>query len=167
MSPRAAWRLETLGFMAVYEYAAGKADWGAYGLPLEGTVTSVSTIQQIARKDVPTCRLDEPIAHVRARIGAGTTCFVLTEEGIVLGRLDQKELAGDPAATAGAVMRPGPSTFRPNVSVIEMLEYMHENALDTATVTKSDGTLVGLVLRKDAERAAAAVPKRGPRRGLR
>ena len=44
---------------------------------------------------------------------------------------------------------------------------MHENALDTATVTKSDGTLVGLVLRKDAERAAAAVPKRGPRRGLR
>src|SRR5439155_1444970 len=49
MSPRAAWRLETLGFMAVYEYAAGKADWGAYGLPLEGTVTNVSTIQQSAR----------------------------------------------------------------------------------------------------------------------
>ena len=64
-------------------------------------------------------------------------------------------------------MRPGPSTFRPNVSVVEMLEYMHENALDTAPVTRSDGTLVGLVLQKDAERAAAAVPKGGPRRGLR
>jgi len=153
MSPRAAWRLETLGFMAVYEYAAGKADWGAYGLPVEGTVTSVSTIQQIARKDVPTCRLDEPIARVRARLGAWTTCFVLTEGGIVLGRLDQKELAGDPAAMAGAVMRPGPSTFRPNVSAIEMLEYMDRKGHETSLVTTPDGRLVGLVRREDIERS--------------
>jgi CBS domain-containing protein len=51
-------------------------------------------------------------------------------------------------------MRPGPSTFRPNVSAIEMLEYMDRNHLDTAPVTTSDGRLVGLVLRVDAERAA-------------
>src|SRR2546425_965931 len=69
MSPRAAWRLETLGFTRVYEYAAGKADWGAYGLPVEGTVTKVPPIQQLARTDVPTCRLAETIRDVRARVG--------------------------------------------------------------------------------------------------
>jgi hypothetical protein len=34
MSPRAAWRLERFGF-EVYDYAAGKADWTAPGLPTE------------------------------------------------------------------------------------------------------------------------------------
>jgi hypothetical protein len=29
MSPRAAWRLESIGFGQVYDYAAGKADWGS------------------------------------------------------------------------------------------------------------------------------------------
>src|SRR6266540_5214701 len=36
MSPRAASLLETLGFEQVYDYVAGKADWGAAGLPLAG-----------------------------------------------------------------------------------------------------------------------------------
>ena len=36
MSPRAACRLETLGFSEVYDYVAGKADWLARGLPREG-----------------------------------------------------------------------------------------------------------------------------------
>src|SRR5712691_518454 len=33
MSPRAAWRLERLGFTPVYDYALGKVDWMAAGLP--------------------------------------------------------------------------------------------------------------------------------------
>jgi rhodanese-related sulfurtransferase len=37
MSPRAAWRLESIGFTEVHDYVAGKADWGSAGLPLEGT----------------------------------------------------------------------------------------------------------------------------------
>jgi rhodanese-related sulfurtransferase len=36
MSPRAACRLELLGFTQVYDYVAGKADWLAHGLPTEG-----------------------------------------------------------------------------------------------------------------------------------
>src|SRR2546430_16920519 len=36
MSPRAAARLEQLGF-DVYDYALGKVDWMARGLPMEGT----------------------------------------------------------------------------------------------------------------------------------
>ena len=37
MSPRAAWRLKAAGFGPVYDYAAGKADWLAAGLPFQGT----------------------------------------------------------------------------------------------------------------------------------
>ena len=33
MSPRAAWRLESLGFRNVHDYPAGKSDWMAAGLP--------------------------------------------------------------------------------------------------------------------------------------
>jgi hypothetical protein len=33
MSPRAAWRLESIGFQHVYDYVAGKADWGGAGRP--------------------------------------------------------------------------------------------------------------------------------------
>lgn len=36
MSPRAACRLETLGFHHVYDYMPGMADWLARGLPREG-----------------------------------------------------------------------------------------------------------------------------------
>src|SRR5438132_919157 len=116
---------------------------------------------------LPPCRLVETIRDVRARLGGWTTCFVLNEAGIVLGRLYTKELEGDGEARAGDVMRPGPSTFRPNVNVVQMLEYMNENQLDTAPVTRPDGTLVGLLLRGDAERAAAGVHDRAPRRDLR
>ncbi len=36
MSPRAAWRFESLGGTRVYDYVAGKVDWFAAGLPREG-----------------------------------------------------------------------------------------------------------------------------------
>ncbi len=36
MSPRAAWRLETLSFGDVYDYVGSKMDWIGAGLPFEG-----------------------------------------------------------------------------------------------------------------------------------
>ena len=46
MSPRAAWRLESLGFTAVYDYVAGKADWFARGLPRAGRLAEEPTVGQ-------------------------------------------------------------------------------------------------------------------------
>jgi CBS domain-containing protein len=143
-----------LGFTDVFEYSAGKADWGASGLPLEGRVTSFARIKDIARADVPTCEIDDTVALARGRANEWGTCLVVNAERVVLGRMFKKDLDGDPAARVGDVMQPGPSTFRPNVSAIEMLEYMDRNRLDTAPVTTSDGRLLGLVLREDVERAA-------------
>ena len=153
MSPRAAWRLETLGFRDVRVYAAGKSDWGAFGLPVEGEVTRVPRIASVLRADVPTCGLADTLEAVRMRLGEWKSCIVTNDERIVLGRLYQSDLGGAPGARAEDVMRPGPSTFRPNVSVHEMLEYMDRNDLDSALVTRSDGRLAGLALRADLERA--------------
>src|SRR5216683_1666901 len=59
MSKRAAWRLETLGFEQVHHYTPGKEDWMAAGLPIEGSKASIPRVGGVARRDVPTCRLDE------------------------------------------------------------------------------------------------------------
>ena len=67
MSPRAACRLETLGFEDVHDYAPGKADWLAHNLPVERDHDLV-TVGQLARNDVVTCGLAERVGDVARRI---------------------------------------------------------------------------------------------------
>jgi predicted transcriptional regulator len=151
MSPRAAWRLETLGFKEVYDYVDGKVDWMAAGLPTEGTNAQHPRAGDMARKDVPTCGLAETLGEVKARVEANgwNAVVVVNDERVVLGLLRSKELAMDAAQPIEKVMRPGPSTFRPYVSLHEMLHVMVDHKLENAPVTTSDGRLVGLLLQKD------------------
>lgn len=154
MSPRAAWRLETLGFSDVYDYVAGKLDWMAAGLPTAGTNATLPRAGEVSRKDVPTARLDERLGDVRERVRAlGWDAVVATnEERVVLGLLRSKELGKDPDLRIEQAMRPGPSTFRPYVSITEMAQQMTEHQLETSPVTNSDGRLVGLLFREDVIR---------------
>jgi predicted transcriptional regulator len=46
-------------------------------------------------------------------------------------------------------MRPGPSTYRPFVSLAEMRRIMIDRNLESSPVTTSDGRLVGLVRKQD------------------
>ncbi len=50
MSPRAAWRLETLGFAQVFDYADDKLDWMAAGLSTEGTNATKPRAGDVASK---------------------------------------------------------------------------------------------------------------------
>ena len=156
MSPRAAWRLESLGFQEVYDYEAGKSDWLAVGLPSEGAMARLPRAGDVARKDVPTCSLEDRLGDVRehAKKDGWEVCVVVNEERIVLGLMRAKELAGDPNQTAEQAMRPGPSTFRPHVPIEEMAAFMVEHDLPSSPVTTSEGRLVGVLLREDAEREA-------------
>ena len=156
MSPRAAWRLESLGFREVYDYVGGKQDWLAAGLPTEGRLAKVPRAGDVARRDVPTCGLDERVGEVaeRVRRGGWDTCVVVNEERVVLGLLRAKHLDRDPERPVAEVMSPGPSTFRPHVYVMEMARYMTEHDLPSAPVTTGDGVLVGLLVREDAVRVA-------------
>ena len=54
MSPRAAARLESLGFRQVYDYVAGEADWFASGLPMEGANVALQSRPQ--RQTAPVAR---------------------------------------------------------------------------------------------------------------
>src|SRR5919202_3153210 len=114
MSPRAACRLETLGFEHVYDYMPGKADWLARGLPREGDKATEPRAVDYVRTDAVTCRPNERIGAVRERAEASPYgfAFVVGRQGVLLGRLREAELAGDPDAEAEAVMEPGPSTVR-------------------------------------------------------
>ena len=152
MSPRAAWRLESLGFTEVYDYPGGKADWGAFGLPIEGTIGPRAGDH--VRTDVPTCSLDDRLQEVRAHVGASDwdTCLVVNGERVVLGRLGRRALAREDDVTVEAAMSAGPSTVRPNVTVEAMLERMRRQNLSNVVVTRLDGVLLGLLRREDAEK---------------
>ena len=156
MSPRAAWRLEGLGFEKVYNYVPGKADWAASGLPREGTLASVPTIGDAARPDVPTCTPEEKVGDARDRVqpAGWNACVVVNKERVVLGLLREKELALDPDVRVEQVMRNGPTTTRPNEPGEKMAKRMRERGARTILVTTSDGRLVGLLYRNDAERLA-------------
>jgi rhodanese-related sulfurtransferase len=78
VSPRAASRLEGLGFSRVYDYVAGKADRGSFRLPLEARADSSTRVGGVARADAPTCRRDELVADVAERVGAEWQVCVFT-----------------------------------------------------------------------------------------
>jgi len=128
------------------------------GLPTEGTNAQHPRAADVARKDVPTCALHEKLGDVRARVAnqGWDAVVVVNEERVVLGLLRSRELATDPEQLIEKAMRPGPSTFRPFVSLHDMLHNMVDHKLESAPITTSDGRLVGLLLQKDV---AAAMEK--------
>lgn len=114
----------------------GKLDWMAAGLPTEGATTGMRA-GDVAQTDVPTCRLDEPIDQVRARVReeGWDLAVVVNAERVVLGLLRQAELDADGDEPVEEVMRPGPSTFRPHVPIGTMAHYMADHGLPTALIT--------------------------------
>jgi CBS domain-containing protein len=135
----------------VYDYKAGKQDWMGAGLPTEGTNAQRPRLVDVVRRDVPVCSLGERLGDVRDRtVAAGwDACVVVSQDRIVLGLLRARELDADPDLPVEQVMRPGPSTYRPFVSVEEMRRTMIERNMDSSPVTTSDGKLVGLVRKQD------------------
>jgi predicted transcriptional regulator len=103
----------------------------------------------VARRDVLTCAPAEKAGWDR--------CVVVSKEQVVPGLLREKELASDPEAPVEEVMRNGPATFRPNEPVGKMAKSMQDRGATAVLVTTSDGRLVGLLYREDAEHLAGGV----------
>jgi predicted transcriptional regulator len=167
MSPRAAWRLESLGFREVYEYRPGKADWLAAGLPTEGPGARAPRLAAYLRTDAPTCRLGEKVADAAARAAAGgwDMCLVVNDQGIVLGRLDRRELHAEGNQPVENVMRPGPSTYRPDVPAAELRHLMAHRGIGKLPVTTSDGRLLGVICREVLDDLDAEVEQTESREG--
>lgn len=121
------------------------------GLATEGTNTRLPRLVDVVRRDVPTCSLGERLGDVRDRVmvAGWDACVVVSTGQVVLGLLRAEQLQADPEMIVDRVMRPGPSTYRPFVSVAEMRRIMSDRDMASSPVTTSDGRLVGLVRRQD------------------
>ena len=142
MSPRAAWRLERLGFTHVYDYVVGKVDWMAAGLPTVRADTSELRASQ-AVVDPLTCTPDTILAD----LPADRSVIVVNEEQIVLGRVPSDRLDG-PSATAEEVMTPGPTTVRAHEPLDPLLQRMGRRNVTEVLVTTPEGRLLGAVRRE-------------------
>lgn len=149
MSPRAAWRLESLGFIDVADYVLGKADWMAAGLAVEGTNADLPRIGPAADRSVPTCGLRDDIAGIRARVGTSGLCVVINDDRVVLGLLAVSKLAEDASGPAENHMRAGPATYRPSVTFEELADNLAGSDVRRVLVTTADGKLVGLLTLPD------------------
>jgi predicted transcriptional regulator len=153
MSSRAAWRLESLGFSQAYRYKAGKLDWFAFGLPMEGEFASYPKAGDAVRSDVPTCHLTERVGEVHERCQAvgWNVCLVVNEQRVILGRIRGQAWEADPDTPVEQVMESGPTTFRPDNFLERLVKRMQEKKVGTVIITNSDGVLIGLLYRKDGE----------------
>ena len=157
MSPRAAWRLESLGFDA-YDFVPGKTGWYQENEPREGKAAEETWIGDVMDTTVQTCGLTERIGDVRERLKNDDrgTCVVVNQARIVLGVLRKNALASDASLTAEQLMQSGPSTFRPNVTLEEMLKFMRDRDLTGhSLITPPDGRLLGIIARDDMEATLA------------
>jgi CBS domain-containing protein len=147
MSPRAACRLETLGYTDVYDYVGGKADWLAAGLPSQGHDADQPRAGSAADPNVPTCGLDEALHDVARRIhtAAAGTAIVINADRVVLGRLRLGRFPEDSADPASTSMEEGPTTFRASEPLAALLERMRQRGTAQVIVTTPEGQLLGIV----------------------
>lgn len=154
MSNRAAWRLESLGFTRVHHYTPGKDGWLTMGLPTEGPDAATPRAGDVADRDTPTCALHDRLGDVRdrLRVSGKTSCIVVNDQRVILGRLRGKSLDGDPEQTAESVMEAGPTTVRPSEPLDALIGRMQKRKAKSIVVSTAAGVLVGVLRREDGER---------------
>ena len=146
-----------MGFSKVFEYKAGKQDWFAAGLPMDGRRATEPTIATVIHTDVPRFGVQERAGAILdvMRSGGWEWAAVVNARGLLLGRIRARDIH-DPNAKAEDVMEEGPSTYRPNVGLDELLRRMLDHRFEMAFVTDPDGRLRGLVTRRGIARELEA-----------
>jgi CBS domain-containing protein len=145
MSPRAAFQLDRLGFGPVYDYAAGKVDWMASGLPTVRANASERRALDAADRAPATCGPDDLVPRIEGG-HADRSLVVVDDHSIVLGRVRPDRLATtNPAARVEEVMEPGPATVRAHEPLDPLLERMSRRGVEEIIVTSPQGQLLGVI----------------------
>lgn len=142
MSPRAACRLERLGF-EVYDYVLSKVDWLAAGLPTERAEPAAPRVSLVLDTGFPTCAPEALVRELAKTIGSGD-CLVLNDDRVVLGLL-RLNRTFDADARAEDVMHPGPTTVRADANLADTLDRMRTRSVTSIVVTTPEGVLLGVV----------------------
>ncbi|KUO14983.1 CBS domain-containing protein [Streptomyces dysideae] len=66
----------------VYDYVPGKADWLAAGWLAEGRSAAALSAGAVAQREVLTCRADQPVDEILARMrdGGRAVCLVVDDD---------------------------------------------------------------------------------------
>jgi CBS domain-containing protein len=150
LSPRAACRLEQLGFEPVYDYVAGKAAWLAEGLPGDGLVRDEDRAGAAARREVPTVDAGATLRDVAAVVDDWELVVVIGG-GVVVGVVRAEAASGPGATHVAAIMDTAPSTVRPNLTKGELAKDMDRDRVRRLLVTTLGGRLIGLLRREDLD----------------
>jgi CBS domain-containing protein len=140
------------------DYAPGKQAWYQENEPREGKAAEETWIGDVLDAEVPTCRLADRIGDIRERVRASgrDICVVVNDQRIVLGLLRADALKANDSVTAEEAMYFGPSTFRPNLTLEEMLKFQREHNVKTGSlITTPEGRLLGTIGRNDLEATLA------------
>jgi len=130
----------------------GEGRLGSFGLPLVGRNDSRTRAASIVRAEAPTCRLDEHVGEVAARLPADwDVCVVTNDECVLLGLLGRRALRAGGEVRAEEAMAPGPSTVRPSARLGANANRMRDENLTRLLVTRSHGVLVGVLGREDVD----------------
>jgi len=122
----------------------------AEGLPGEGRRQDEQRIGAIADPDVPILRAGTTVGEAAGALGEDDdVAVVLDEDDIVLGLLRRPALGLDPATPVEDVAQPGPSTFRPSLTIKELRDYFDSGHDERALVTTLTGRWLGLIRRSD------------------
>ena len=141
----------------VFDYVAGKQDWLANDLPIEGQLAQSATLGSMAERNIPTCSLADNARDVRNRLTKADDdfCVIVDDARVVLGLLRTSPVDNG-NRSIDRLMEPGPTTFRPHLSIEQMADYAEKKNLDPILVTTSDGRLVGALRVQDLRRRAAS-----------
>ena len=156
---RTAARLEADGFTDVRVYPHGIHAWLAEGLPSEGLRRPEQRVAAIARTDdVPTLAAGATLADAAAAFAdhdhdhdddTNDVAVVLDANGVVLGLLRRETLGLPPDTLVADALQPGPSTFRPSMTIAELVEYFRSSDETRAIVSTASGRWIGLIRRED------------------
>lgn len=100
------------------------------------------------------CHYRDPLSTVRDKLEASSSGAlpVVNDAGVMVGLLRGDAPEGDGDTEASELMREGPTTIRPSEDLPSLTERMRKAGVDALYVTSSDGRLLGLLERADAER---------------
>lgn len=146
---RAAHRLVAMGFTAVHLYVPGKVAWLAAGLPGEGRRKDAERIGAIADADVPIIPDAATVGDAVEILAGASVGVVLHDSRIVIGIILRSDLDAPRSTPVADVVRPGPSTFRPSMTIDELVAYFEKTEEKRAIVSTATGEWIGLIRRTD------------------
>ncbi len=125
---------------------------------MEGEFAAILKAGDVVRDEVPTCTLTDRVGEVYQRCQAAgwKVCIVVNERNVVLGRLRGEAWKAEPGTRVEEIMENGPTTFRPDSFLEPLVKRMYDRKVGSVIVTNSDGVLIGLLYRADAENAMAS-----------